>query len=224
MLIPGRLIASGRDADIFEFGEGRVLRRSRKGRSMAIEVRTMEFVRGNGYPVPEVFDLSDDGCDLVMERIEGPTMGEAAAARPWQITAIGRQLAELHRSLHQLPAPDWLPDAPCGSGDRLLHLDLHPLNVIQGPRGPVVIDWTNAARGDPMVDVALAWALIASGDVPAGPLKSILIRIGRTRLLNGFLRPFHEHDLGPTLAAVVDWKCTDPNMNEHEVNRMRSLV
>jgi aminoglycoside phosphotransferase (APT) family kinase protein len=224
MLVPGRLIASGRDADIFEFGDGRVLRRSRKGRSLAVEARTMEFVRSRGYPVPEVFDLSDDGCDLVMERIDGPTMVEAAGARPWQIPAIGKELAELHRSLHQLLAPGWLPDAPCGSGDRLLHMDLHPLNVIQAPSGPVVIDWTNAARGDPLVDVALAWALIASGDVPAGRLKSVVVRIGRTRLLRGFLEPFDEHDLGPTLAAVVEWKCTDPNMNEGEVSRMRSLL
>ena len=191
---------------------------------MAVEARTMDFVRSNGYPVPEVFDLSDDGCDLVMERIEGPTMVEAAGARPWQIRAIGRQLAELHESLHQLPAPGWLPDAPRGRGDRLLHMDLHPLNVIRAPNGPMVIDWTNAARGDPTVDVALAWALIASGDVPAGRLKSVVVRFGRTRLLDGFLQPFHEQDLGPTLAAVVDWKCTDPNMNEGEVSRMRSLL
>jgi aminoglycoside phosphotransferase len=82
---PGGLIASGRDADIFEFGPGRVLRRSRNGRSMATEARTMEFVRSHGYPVPEIFEVSDDGTDLVMERIDGPTMVDAGAARPWNL-------------------------------------------------------------------------------------------------------------------------------------------
>lgn len=33
-----------------------------------------------------------------------------------------------------------------GEGDKVVHLDLHPLNVIIGPKGPVVIDWTGASR------------------------------------------------------------------------------
>ena len=71
---PGPLLASGRDADIFEYGPGLVLRRSRRGRSMAGEARTMEYLRGHGYPVPAVEEISDDGTDLVMERIDGPSM------------------------------------------------------------------------------------------------------------------------------------------------------
>ncbi len=50
-----------------------------------------------------------------------------------------------------------------GAGDRLLHLDLHPGNVILGPSGPVVIDWTNAPVGDPAVDAALTWVILRSG-------------------------------------------------------------
>jgi aminoglycoside phosphotransferase (APT) family kinase protein len=41
----------------------------------------------------------------------------------------------------------------------LVHLDLHPLNVLCTRRGPVVIDWPAAARGAPGVDVALTWAV-----------------------------------------------------------------
>lgn len=36
-----RLIAEGRDADIFEAGPGRVLRRSRNDRSQELEARVM---------------------------------------------------------------------------------------------------------------------------------------------------------------------------------------
>jgi aminoglycoside phosphotransferase (APT) family kinase protein len=224
MPTPGNLIASGRDADIFEFGRGRVLRRSRNDRSMAAEARTMEFVRARGYPAPEVFDVSDDGRDLVMERIDGTTMVEAGAARPWRVRSMGRELAGLHQALHELDAPAWLPAAPVGAGDRVLHMDLHPLNVLVGPRGPVVIDWTNAAAGDPSVDMAVTWALIASGEVPASRLKGMVLRAGRGLLLDAFLKPFRREELRSALAEVVPWKCTDANMSHVEVARMRALL
>ena len=35
-----------------------------------------------------------------------------------------------------------------------------------GAQGPVVIDWPNAARGDPLVDLGLAWVLMAAGEIP----------------------------------------------------------
>jgi aminoglycoside phosphotransferase (APT) family kinase protein len=224
MKAPGALLASGRDADIFEFGPGRVLRRSRNDRSMMAEARTMQFVRSHGYPAPRVFEVSDDGCDLVMERIEGPTMVDAGAARPWNLRRFGRQLAELHESLHSLPAPEWAAPAPCGSGDRLLHMDLHPLNVLMARTGPVVIDWTNAARGDPSIDVAVTWVLIASGEVPAGRAKAVLLRVGRKLLLDAFLGPLAGDSVDAYLAEVVEWKCTDSNMSTSEIERMRSMV
>src|SRR5207249_1316855 len=49
----------------------------------------------------------------------------------------------LHEQLHRIAAPEGLGSA--GHGERLIHLDLHPENVILSPEGPVVIDWTNAA-------------------------------------------------------------------------------
>ena len=41
MTEPGPLLASGRDADIFEYGSGLVLRRTRTGRSLEAEARVM---------------------------------------------------------------------------------------------------------------------------------------------------------------------------------------
>jgi aminoglycoside phosphotransferase (APT) family kinase protein len=224
MKAPGALIASGREADIFEFGPGQVLRRSRQGRSMLDEANTMEFARARGYPAPEVFQISDDGCDLVMERIDGPTMVDAGASRPWTLSRLGRQLAELHQSLHLLTAPEWAVGAACGRGDRLLHMDLHPLNVLMAPKGPVVIDWTNAVRGDPAVDVALTWALIASGEIPGGRARAAVVGIGRRALLNGFLEPLVNDDCRAILGEVVELKCADPHMSTTEIERMRALA
>jgi|ERR1039457_568474 hypothetical protein len=102
----GQLIASGRDADIFEYGKGTVLRRSPNGRSQILEARAMEFVRSKGYPVPEIIKVSDDGIDLIMERIAGPTMIVAPSTQSWKLRGSGRDLAELRESLHLLSAPD----------------------------------------------------------------------------------------------------------------------
>lgn len=184
----------------------------------------MEFVRSHGYPAPDVFEISEDGTDLVMERIEGRTMVEAGAARPWNLRRFGRQLAELHQALHCLPAPPWVADAPCGSGDRLLHMDLHPLNVLMAPGGPVVIDWPNAVRGDPAVDVTLTWVLIASGEVPGGRVKAAVIGLGRKLLLDGFLKPVLDDHCRAILGEVVELKCADPHMSAKEIERMRALA
>jgi tRNA A-37 threonylcarbamoyl transferase component Bud32 len=224
MHAPGYLIATGRDADIFECGRGRVLRRSRNDRSQVLEARAMEFVRTKGYPVPEVFEVSDDGIDLLMERIEGPTMIEAAAAQPWRLRGFGRDLAELHQSLHQLKAPEWMPAAPCGPGERLLHMDLHPLNIILSKKGPIVVDWTNAARGNPLVDVAATWVLLASGSVSSSRVQAALVKVGRGIILKAFLRSFPRDELSGVLGRVVEWKCQDTNMSAIEIERMRSLL
>lgn len=224
MNAPGSLIAAGRDADIFEYGKGSVLRRSRKGRSQILEARAMEFARSKGYPVPEVSEVSDDGVDLVMERIEGPTMIEAATARPWKLRGFGRDLAELHESLHRLSAPEWMAPAPCRPGESLLHMDLHPLNIILSSKGPVVIDWTNAARGNPLVDVTATWLLLASANVPEGRLQSAMAKVGRGILLKAFLSPFPESERSSVLKNVVEWKCQDTNMTVAEIKRMRSLL
>ena len=222
---PGPLIASGRDSDIFAYGDGLVLRRSRSHRSMAAEAKVMEYVRAQGYPVPAVDHLNDDGTDLVMERIEGPSMAESLGRRPWTLGDNGTVLGDLHRRLHQIPAPDWVADGPGSTaGGCLLHLDLHPLNVILGPSGPVVIDWTNAKRGPAAVDLALTWVLILAGEIPGNRLKAALMGRARGLFVSGFLRGF---DLGPVRAAlrdVVEWKVTDPHMSALEQRRMWAVV
>jgi aminoglycoside phosphotransferase (APT) family kinase protein len=221
---PGPLLAAGRDAEIFEYGPGLVLRRTRVRRSLAHEARVMDYVRAQGYPAPAVEELSDDGVDLVMERIDGVDMVATMTRRPWTIKRQGKVLADLHLRLHELAAPPWLDDAPIGIGDRILHLDLHPLNVIMSGTGPVVIDWTNAARGDPAVDVALAWSLMAAGSPPTGRLLGAVVERARAPLLNGFLRPFDLDDIRRVLKDVVAWKCLDPHMSPSEQARMWRLV
>jgi aminoglycoside phosphotransferase (APT) family kinase protein len=221
---PGPLIASGRDADIFAYGDGLVLRRSRRGRSMVAEAEVMEYVRARGYPVPAVDHLSDDGTDLVMQRVEGRSMVDALGRKPWTLKANGTLLGDLHRRLHAIEAPESLRPGPGPEGPWLLHLDLHPLNVLVGPGGPMVIDWTNAARGQGATDVALTWALMAAGEIPGSRMMASVMGRARGVLVGAFLRQVDDVPTPSMLRTVVEWKVKDPNMSEAEHGRMWEAV
>jgi len=222
---PGPLLAAGRDADVFAYGEGAVLRRSRQGRSLVVEARTLDYLSARDYPVPKVYEVSDDGLSLVMERIEGPTMVTDVARRPWTMRRAARELAGLHLRLHEFDAPDFLPAAPVGAGTKLLHMDLHPLNVMRGARGPVVIDWTGARAGDPDVDVVMAWVLMAAGELPhAGRMEAALRARARRTIVSTFLSSFDRAALVDRLAEVVAYKVKDPHMHSSEVAAMWALV
>src|ERR1700743_1931148 len=94
--VPGTLVGAGRNADVYDVGSGRVLRRYRDGREarrVEAEAQVMACARASGVPVPEVFDVS--GADIVMERAVGPTMLDAIARRPWTVRAQGALRARL---------------------------------------------------------------------------------------------------------------------------------
>src|SRR6476469_2295274 len=120
-------IGTGRSADVFAHGDGEVLRRYRMPRDTEREVAAMQHARAHGYPVPAARALNE--TDIVMERLDGPTMLDDLGRRPWRIDRHANTLAALHRRLHEIEAPGWL-GAPVGDGQSLLHLDLHPDNVM----------------------------------------------------------------------------------------------
>jgi Phosphotransferase enzyme family len=191
---------------------------------MAHEARIMEYVRARGYPVPAVDEVSDDGLQLVMQRIDGLNMVDTLAKRPWAVRYYGRLLADLHHSLHGLPTPDWLPPSPIGEGHRIVHLDLHPLNVIVSRTGPIVIDWTNARRGDPPTDLALTWVLLEAGSVSTNRVVGAVLGQARRLLTDAFLGSVDVADLERSLRSVVTWKVHDPNMSAAEQAGMWRLV
>jgi aminoglycoside phosphotransferase (APT) family kinase protein len=216
-------IASGRDADIYDAGAGRVLRRNRHGTSQEREAQVMTYVRSHGYPAPEVHELSADGVDLVMERVDGPTMLDDLGRRPWRLRSHALTLADLHTRLGRLPAPEWLRAGPV-PGDRLVHLDLHPGNVVITADGPVVIDWTNASAGTPGSDVATTWIVAACAQIPGARWKAALLGAFRNLLVSTFLRRAGREAAVRDLAAMAEWKCHDQNMQPDEVAAIRQLV
>jgi aminoglycoside phosphotransferase (APT) family kinase protein len=217
----GPKLAEGRDSEIFEHGPGRVLRRARDGRSLVPEAEIMRYVLDAGYPVPVVHDAGEGW--LVMDRVDGPSLLDAAVRRPWRLGEYGRLLARLHHRLHELPAPPGLPAAGV-PGDRLLHRDLHPLNVLMPDSGPVVIDWANCAVGDPSYDVADAWVLFATAEVPGSRFDRALAAVGRRFFLRGFLRACDRDAARAAIPAAVENRLGDRNMSEGERARMRRMA
>jgi hypothetical protein len=182
----------------------------------------MEHARQHGFPVPAVFDAS--GGDLILERLDGPTMLADLARRPWLVRRHGQTLAELHRRLHEIPAPHGLR-APFGRGERLAHFDLHPDNILLTPRGPVVIDWSNAARGEAADDVAQTWVILTTSAIP-GPLPfRALGRAGRKVLVDAFLVRADADAARERLVTVAERRLsTDPHLLERERRALRTLI
>jgi aminoglycoside phosphotransferase (APT) family kinase protein len=149
--------AAGREADVFALDGDRVLRRYRTGMDVRREAEVMAYVGGLGYPVPEVY--AADGTDLIMERLDGPTLAQAALDGDLSIPEGVAILADLLRRLHELPPRD--SSGGSSSSSTIVHLDLHPENVLMARRGPVVIDWCNAGDGEGDLDTALSALILA---------------------------------------------------------------
>ena len=210
---PGPLIGAGRAADVYAIGADRVLRRYRTPFDVRPEAEVMRYLGQVGYPVPAVYEA--DGPDLVMERLDGRDMLADLARRPWLARRHARTLADLHNRLHQIAAPAGWPQV-FGTGDMVLHLDLHPGNVMLTSRGPIVIDWSNVRSGPAGADVAMAYVIMASSEVDDLPLP---VRPALSAVRSAFIRHFllaARDDPGPHIAMVARHRITDPNVRPAE--------
>lgn len=154
-----------------------------------VEARIAEAVNQAGVPCPEVRGLVEvDGREsIVFERIDGPSLWQTMLDEPAALSDHVTTLIDLQRSIHQIdsltPIPrladrigskilaaDGLGEeqrreaaalaASLPQGSQLCHGDLHPANILLSERGPVVIDWFDAAAGSPASDLVRTSLLI----------------------------------------------------------------
>jgi tRNA A-37 threonylcarbamoyl transferase component Bud32 len=202
------LIASGRACDIYEHGEGAVLRRYREGEpcDTGREAAVMKRALGAGVPAPRVLEVQPDA--LVLERLDGPTMLADIERRPWRFLSSARALGRLHRLV-------------LDAG--LVHRDFHPLNVLLTDRGPVVIDWSNAGEGAPSEDVAFTQVILATSDSDFPRWLEWIGRVARRRFVAAYLDGVGERPGPDLLRAAAEARLLDPHLRERELESVREL-
>ena len=209
---PGPLLASGDSADVFAVDDKLVLRRYREGRDATAEAAMVRHVVAHGYPAPAVYAAG--GSDIVMERLHGPTLLQSLAAGETTIHDGAALLADLHSRLHTLPTPEgW--DGPTSqswpesvAGTVVVHLDLHPANVIlTEDHGAAVVDWCNTRIGTAELDVAITALIIAEVAVDAGGVYSQAARA----LLAAFLSAVDVDVIG-ALDEAATLRAQDPTL------------
>ncbi|GAB3798738.1 phosphotransferase [Humibacter antri] len=206
-----QLLARGRAADVFDLGDGRVLRRYRGRIDARHEARAMLHLEEHGYPVPHVFDANDG--DLVAERVDGGTLFQELLHEPAQYRRYGRLLGELHERLHRLPAPMWLGGS---NGTVIVHRDLHPQNVLLSERGPVVIDWTDVAAGSAAVDAAITVILTLGSELDVEPHVAEHVEPFRALFIDAFLETCGT-DPRDGLAEAIEYRLGTPNNTQAEI-------
>jgi aminoglycoside phosphotransferase (APT) family kinase protein len=116
--------------------------------------------------------------------------------------------------------------------DRLCHGDFHPDNVLMTNQGPVIIDWMDAASGNPLSDVARTSLLFAVATLPPGipiPIRWLMEALRyafRSVYLSHYfqLRPGDRWQLEawqPLVAAARLWESI-PGEREQQIVRVEA--
>ncbi|MEU5657885.1 phosphotransferase [Streptomyces sp. NPDC047737] len=204
----GPLLGSGRTADVYALDGPWVLRRYRDGIDSTGELAVMSYLSASGFPVPRLGPPAEPArpTDLVLQRLTGPTLADALLAGTVTGAEGADLLARLLRELHAIP-----PRLSQDPEDRILHLDLHPENVILAPEGAMVIDWLTASEGPPALDRAMSALILAQVALSAagGPAR---------KLLAALLSRFADDGGVPavSLARATALRAVDPRLTAEE--------
>ncbi|CAG7618241.1 phosphotransferase family protein [Paenibacillus allorhizosphaerae] len=103
-------IGRGRTADIFEYGENKILKLYRKGFPedfIQREFDASQFVCSLGIPSPHAYELArkEGRLGIVFDRVNGVSMLSAMSKNVWLLGKHSTTLAALHYDLHTQSAP-----------------------------------------------------------------------------------------------------------------------
>lgn len=189
-------IGVGRTAEVFAWAEGRALKLFRPGfeGGMQREYAVAARLAAMDMMAPRVYGTAvvDGRPGIVYARVAGGSMLQWIGRAPGRMGEFAAQLAGIQARIHATRAgegfpciKDWLlrriSDADAAmrgaakarlnslpDGDSLLHMDLHPDNVLGSEGQPVVIDWNNACHGAPGADVCRTLLMLRGGETAEG--------------------------------------------------------
>jgi len=193
-LEPGRLIGSGKEAEVFEYGR-EVLKLYKLGiakRSAFREAAMLAIIEAFDVPAPRTLGVRALGerWGVVMTRAVGPSFAEAMGGQPEALPLYMKAMIRLQLAVHRHEAV-LLPDmkarlvdrirratvlgatrqgrllnrlSDMPAGDRLCHGDFHPFNVMGEPDNACIVDWLDATRGAPVADACRSYLLMRGAE------------------------------------------------------------
>ncbi len=195
---PGDLlqkIAEGREAEIFAWEDGSVLRLLRNPNAhqqVQAEAAAMRAAASAGVRVPAVREVTtvDGRPGLVMERIDGIDELAVVGKRPWLVFAVGASTGRIQAGLHDVKAPPEIRPLNDRLRDRIERLSGLPgdlkafaLSTLDGlPQGDRLChgdlhpgNIMRSAGGPVLID----WTAVTAGDPTADYVRThLMIRIG----------------------------------------------
>lgn len=210
-------LGEGREATVFEHGEGQVLKLYHEERSMfaAREAEALRILEGSRVPVASLIGtIAIEGRQgLILARVAGEELTRKLGQEPLRLFGNARRLADMHRRIHdvrtrELPSlreelreivreASLDPRVRAMALDRidglpgpdvLCHGDFHPGNILADGDAWSVVDWSAASRGPALADVANTYLLLAHAE-PMGPLPWH-VRLARRTFASSYVRAY----------------------------------
>jgi hypothetical protein len=230
----GLKIAEGREAEVYAWASGAVVKLYRPGYGgHATEASALAALEGGDVAPRLLGSVEIDGRHgLILERLGGSDMLALLERAPWRVLGLARTFADAHVRVNGVPAPADLPDlkdvlaqrieagvrAPAlrdfvfrvldrlPVGDRLCHGDLHPGNVLIVAGHARVIDWANATRGVAEADHARTLWLLERADPLPGTSRLFrrLMATGRARYARTYASHYRKRT-PESLRLVPSW-------------------
>jgi len=247
----GNPIAEGGTAEIYAWQEGQILKLFQAWfppDEVEHEAKMARLIHGAGLPVPAVGEMIEvnQRLGVVYERVEGQRMLEGWKTTPSKLWKSARFLAELQADIHsyqiaglpslpkrlmekikavlplalQEPVLNALTSLPDGS--QLCHGDFHPYNILLTERGPIIVDWGNATRGNPLADVARTSLLLTLGILPPCIINRIILTLVRGWFESCYIKryqkvhPYNQEQLRAWLPVVAAAHLNKNDQGEEE--------